>query len=890
MAAQNHTVNSRRFTRFLFFFGITLIFSITAGSAYSANLTLAWDANNEPDLIGYRVYCGDSSGNYTVTHEITSSNPNNPPPTTCEFTGLEEGKKYYFAAIAYSDNGQSDYSQEISYTVPAPPVISDIDNDGYTVAQGDCNDADSSINPGAIDLCGDGIDQDCNGSDLACLPVNTDSDGDGLTDSEEQYYNTDPNNADTDGDGLIDFEEVKTHNTDPNNADTDGDGFSDAEEVANGFNPRDIDSKPAYGLVQEAEKVVLPIGSAFKKGSDPAASNGEYVYVPNGIGSRMDGPDETHKVVYTFNLLKAGTYQIKGTIYAANGSDDSFWIKVNGNPADGYLWDVLQNTGYQQDYVNDRNGADPVEVSLEEGLNTVTVYLREDGTRLDRIELELVATVAPVIDEDGDGYTAGQGDCNDTKSDINPDATDICGDGIDQDCDGLDEICPEDIDHDGYTVAQGDCNDANSSINPGAIDLCGDGIDQDCNGSDLACVDVNTDSDGDGLTDFEELNTYFTDPNSADTDGDGFSDGEEIAGGFDPTDQDSMPTLNPAWNSASDYSAVFALGTGHTGIVEANFDVTPLADRMNGGVGYADSSVGINSYRDMAMFVRMNRYGRFDVRNGRSYVADVDVSYTANSTYHVRMLTDLNAGTYDVWVTPPGGTITQIAKNYIFRSDAPPTDDLGKVCLIDYSGEFRVENHTLAQEAEDGDSNGAFEIEEVITEIRVAASSDDAEESAAGRVSNSSSDLELTYDRSYQTVGMRFSGTAIPNGATIVNAFIQFQTDETQSVATSLTIQGEDTDNAGAFLSQTRNISSRPRTTAAVSWSPPAWTTVGEAGPDQRTPDIASVIQEIVNRPGWSSDHAMVLIITGTGERVAESYDGAPAAAPLLHVEFIPGD
>jgi hypothetical protein len=290
------------------------------------------------------------------------------------------------------------------------------------------------------------------------------------------------------------------------------------------------------------------------------------------------------------------------------------------------------------------------------------------------------------------------------------------------------------------------------------------------------------------------------------------------------------------------------------------------------------------------MFVRMNRYGRFDVRNGRSYDADGDVRYAANNTYHVRMVSNLDAGTYDVWVTPPGGAATQIAKDYSFRSDAPPTDDLGRVCLIDYSGGFRVENHTLAQEAEDGDLNGAFEIEKVISEIRVAASSDDAEENSSGRVSTGSSDLELTYDRSNQTVGIRFSGTAIPKGATIVNAYIQFQTDETQSVATSLTIQGEDTDNAGAFLGLTGNISSRTRTTAAVSWSPSAWTTVGEAGSDQRTPDIASVIQEIVNRPGWSSDNAMVLIITGTGERVAESYDGNSAGAPLLHVEFTPGN
>ena len=292
MAAQNHTVNSRQFARLIFFLGITLIFSLSAGTAYSANLTVAWDANNEPDLIGYRVYCGESSGNYTISHDITSSNPNEPPPTTCEFTGLEEGKKYYFAAIAYSDNGQSGYSQEISHTVPAAPVASDIDKDGYTVAQSDCNDADSSINPGATDVCGDGIDQDCSGADVVCPDDNS--------------------------------------------------------------------------LVRDAQAGEL-IGD-FETSSDPAASSGTYVYVPNGVGTRMDGPDETHKIIYTFNLLEEGTYRIKGAVYAANGSDDSFWVKVNDSPVGGYLWDVLQNTGYLQDYVNDRNGADPVEVSLKVGL------------------------------------------------------------------------------------------------------------------------------------------------------------------------------------------------------------------------------------------------------------------------------------------------------------------------------------------------------------------------------------------------------------------------------------------------------------------------------------------------------------------------------------------
>jgi hypothetical protein len=171
-------------------------------------------------------------------------------------------------------------------------------------------------------------------------------------------------------------------------------------------------------------------------------------------------------------------------------------------------------------------------------------------------------------------------------------------------------------------------------------------------------------------------------------------------------------------------------------------------------------------------------------------------------------------------------------------------------------------------------------------DIQVADSADDAEESAAGTTKLSSSDLEIVYDGGEQTVGLRFSKVPIPQGATIDRAYIQFKVDETNSGDTSLTIIGEDRDDASSFSATHQNISSRRKTTASVSWSPAPWDSTGKAGPDQCSPNIASIVQALVSRLGWSSGNAMAFIITGKGERTAESYDGDQAGAPVLHVEY----
>ena len=246
----------------------------------------------------------------------------------------------------------------------------------------------------------------------------------------------------------------------------------------------------------------------------------------------------------------------------------------------------------------------------------------------------------------------------------------------------------------------------------------------------------------------------------------------------------------------------------------------------------------------------------------------------------------------DDGIPAPPGAVTTLWS----QVSGPATVTFADATATDTTANFPTDGtYVLRLTASDADLTSSSDVtvtvlpeggSQVTVEVRVSSGSDDAEEKASGSVSLTSSDLELVHDGSDQTVGIRFAGVAVPNGATILNAYIQFQVDETPSSATSLTVQGEASDHALAFSSTSNNISSRSRTVSSVAWVPPPWPTVGAAGLDQRTPNLASLIQEIVDRAGWTMGNALAVIITGNGERVAESYNGSPGGAPLLHIEY----
>lgn len=119
--------------------------------------------------------------------------------------------------------------------------------------------------------------------------------------------------------------------------------------------------------------------------------------------------------------------------------------------------------------------------------------------------------IDPNIDNDKDGYTPSQGDCNDNDKDVYPGQKEEIYNGKDDDCD---QTTPDDdLDGDGYDHLTGeDCNDNDKSIHPGATEIEYDGIDQDCKDGDL------NDLDNDGYPGEDAIGVNGTDCNDNDSD------------------------------------------------------------------------------------------------------------------------------------------------------------------------------------------------------------------------------------------------------------------------------------------------------------------------------------------------------------------------------------
>ncbi|OGJ42701.1 hypothetical protein A2974_02960 [Candidatus Peregrinibacteria bacterium RIFCSPLOWO2_01_FULL_48_20] len=299
----------------------------------------------------------------------------------------------------------------------------------------------------------------------------------------------------------------------------------------------------AYGIAQDAGNGNRPVCSVSDRGAyeynsmfgvTDADADGLCNFQENAWGTSNSSSDTDGDSLTDYAEIYV--YRTEPTVSDSDGDsfDDGEEILFGSDPLDSASYPNDGDHDGMDDDWETAYGLDPTDAS------DASTDLDSDG--LSNLE-EYEAGYDPGdADMDDDGLLDGEEDSYGT-------------DATDDDTDG-------DFYSDGEEVSYGS-DPLDSASTPLTIDSDGDGLsdyeettlygtdpdstDTDADGlSDYEEVitygtDGNdTDSDDDGLTDYEEAVGYGTDPNDADSDGDGLSDGDEVSAfGTDPSDSDS---------------------------------------------------------------------------------------------------------------------------------------------------------------------------------------------------------------------------------------------------------------------------------------------------------------------------------------------------------------
>jgi hypothetical protein len=164
-------------------------------------------------------------------------------------------------------------------------------------------------------------------------------------------------------------------------------------------NQRDSDGGSSDKMISTPEKLWFEAESAdtvvkpFEIAVDKDASNGKFLHVPDGAGSEY-GLGGVTMATYPVTVKKGGEYVLWGRIRTPTSQDNSFFIQIDNDVEN--LWEAGTADKWHWDQVSDRGILDPVKFILTEGVHTIMIKLREDGTQLDKLLLTNKTDFAPI--------------------------------------------------------------------------------------------------------------------------------------------------------------------------------------------------------------------------------------------------------------------------------------------------------------------------------------------------------------------------------------------------------------------------------------------------------------------------------------------------------------
>jgi Bacterial Ig domain len=296
--------------RFFVNFCSVLILLATAFGVSAQSVTLAWDPVG--GVTGYKLYQGGASRVYTNSVNAGSA-------TQATISGLVVGKTYYFAATAYNSIGiESDYSSEVTYTVPATgsPVI--------TLASP--SNGATYTSPATIHLAANVV---ANGHTVT--KVQFLSNGAVANEVAVAPYVTDLSNVSA---GSYSYSARLVYDAGLT-LDTPAVGVT----VTSGRPP------PAYPLTFNADSGTL---------TAPFVALGGIV--SQNLLTSLTGSGEA---VYNFTIDFPGNYVVSASLNAPSDAENSLYINVDGEPTSLMIWDIPVTSGFTNQIASWRGNSTP---------------------------------------------------------------------------------------------------------------------------------------------------------------------------------------------------------------------------------------------------------------------------------------------------------------------------------------------------------------------------------------------------------------------------------------------------------------------------------------------------------------------------------------------------
>ncbi len=332
--------------------GAALMLTALAVSARGqSSVTLAWDASPDSSIAGYRLYEGVASRTYTNVIDLGNT-------TMATVSNLTAGVTYFFAVTAYDTNGlESDYSGEVSYTVPLPT------NDTPIISLTSPADGAVFSAPVTINLAAD-------------VTAN------GHTISQVQFYN---------GSNLLGTAAAAPYRFAWNNMSAGTYSMSATVVYDSG------------GTVASAPAIVTVVAGGPPSGLTFAADSGTFsapFVAANGTVFQDVETDVTSGglAVYSFDIVNGGNYLVSALVNAPTETNNSFYVNIDAEPTDpGMIWDIPVSTGLVSRTVSWRgNGTEdpasaqysPKLFTLSAGTHQLIIRGREANTSLGTISIQ----------------------------------------------------------------------------------------------------------------------------------------------------------------------------------------------------------------------------------------------------------------------------------------------------------------------------------------------------------------------------------------------------------------------------------------------------------------------------------------------------------------------